>query len=44
METRISLLKITQSTRELESDKESQKEIVIKGDQEGLGGAPRHLN
>ena len=41
-ETRTSLLIRTQSTRELY--KESQKEVVIKGDVEGSGGAPGHLN
>ena len=41
-ETRTSLLIRTQSTRELY--KESQKEVVNKGDLEGSGGAPGHLN
>ena len=41
-ETITSLLIRTQSTRELY--KESQKEVEIKGDLEGSGGAPGHLN
>ena len=41
-ETRTSLLIRTQGTRELY--KESQKEVVNKGDLEGSGGALGHLN